>query len=92
MLQYTLTKEQYSNLCNLAYFHADIHYLRERHPEEKGEIEKVHKTICFDFELLDALRVPFWVQNTVLAFSESWRRYKAEYLRDYLNTKGIICP
>ena len=40
------------------------------------ELGQNRKTICGLFEKLDLLSVPYWVQNTVLCWSEDWRQYK----------------
>lgn len=91
MLSYTLTKEQYKKLEGLAYWIANENYMRERFGDDEPEIQKCKKTICdCIFPELDALKVPFWVQNTVICFSENWSRYKSEYLNYFLKTKNIF--
>lgn len=89
-MTYTLSQEQYDDLSSLAYWIADEMYLRERYGNDEPEIKKAQDTISFLFDVLDKAKVPFWVQNTVIAFSENWRRYKTEYLRDYLETKNVF--
>ena len=68
----------------LAYWIADVNYLRERHPQEKTEIQKADASVHDMFDKLDKMRVPFWIQNSVIAFAESWRRYKSDYIVEYL--------
>lgn len=37
-----------------------------------------------------ALGVPFWVQNTVIAFASDYKQYLRRYLRDAMREKNII--
>jgi len=89
-LKFTATHEQTKELEGLAYWIADYNYISERYGQEDPEIKRTEKTINLVFDNLDRLGVPFWVQNTVIAFSENWRRYKEIYMSDYLKTKNII--
>lgn len=86
----TITKEQYKKLEGLAYWIADAHYIRERFGDTEPELKTCHDTISCIFDELDAIKTPFLVQNVVIAFSENWRRYKEEYLRTYLENRGIV--
>lgn len=78
MLTFTCTQEIYNTLSGLAYRIADNAYMIERFGREDASIElgQNRKTICSLFEKLDSLSVPYWVQNTVLCWSEDWRQYK----------------
>lgn len=86
----TENKEVKANLEALAYWIADDNYLIERYGTEEPERETAKQSIHLAFDLLDELKVPFWVQNTVICFAENWRRYKSEYLDQYLKTKNIF--
>lgn len=91
MLTYTLTRDQLSALEGLAYWKADLHYMREKWGENEPELQRARATIekcCFPE--LDRLKVPFWVQNTVLCWAENWRNTKTEYFTDFLKRKNIF--
>ena len=90
MLKFTATHEQTKELEGLAYWIADTNYMIERYGNDEPELAKNRKTIDLVFDNLDRLGVPFWVQNTVIAFSEDWRRYKRVYMKEYLESKNII--
>lgn len=92
-LQFKLTQEQYNTLDGLAYRIADNAYMLERYGRDESEIERQenHKTILGLFDQLDALRVPFWVQNTIICAFENWRRYKTEYVFQVLECRGVDC-
>ena len=89
VLKFEASKEQKHALEGLAYWIADNAYIIERYGADDPERENVKKTISMIFDDLDALRVPFWVQNTVICFSENWRKYKETYLSSFLKTKNI---
>ena len=76
--------EQKNALEGLAYHVADANYIIERYGENDPEHKKAHENVLLSFEKLDALGVPFWVQNSVVIFAENWRRYKAEYMSAWL--------
>ena len=88
-LRFDATKEQRDALEGLAYWIADNAYIIERYGINEPELENVRKTISMIFDKLDALYVPFWVQNTVICFAENWRNYKEKYLSSFLKTKNI---
>ena len=90
-LEMHLTKKQYTALEGLAYWIANLHYMRERYGKNEPELETCRKTIelcCFPD--LDALHVPFWVQNSVICWAENWRNYKDTYFDSFLKTKNIF--
>ena len=89
-LTYTLTAAQYKALSGLAYWIADENYIRERHGAGDPEITKCRDTICKClFPECDNLKIPFWVQNTVICWSEDYRNYINGYLYKYLESKNI---
>ena len=91
MLTFEYNQEQKNALEGLAYRIADNSYMIERYGREDAapELQQNHKTISGLFDKLDALKVPFWVQNAVIFWAENWRRYKTEYFTDAMKTKGI---
>ena len=90
-MTFSYTHEQLCELEGLAYRIADTAFLIERygHDAARHGLEENHKTIKLIFERLDALHVPFWVQNAVMARAEDWRRYKSEYMNTSLKMRGI---
>lgn len=76
MLKFKVNHEQKNALEGLAYWIADSAHMRERYGDNEPELQ-----ICADtlensiFPRLDALQVPFWVQNAVIAYAQDWRRY-----------------
>lgn len=92
MLNFTGTREQRNALEGLAYRIADNQYMIERYGRKAAEheLKENHKTIIGLFEKLDSLKVPFWVQNTVIFYFEDWRRYKTEYFIDAMKKKNIF--
>ena len=94
-LEYCLTEQQRHALSGLAYWIADEKYFKERNsPEElptyRGELEKIRKTISCCFSECDALKIPFWVQNTVIGYASDWRRYKSTGMDQYLEKRNIF--
>lgn len=89
-LNFSCSSEQRNALLGLAYWIADARYIEERYGSLDPEYSVCDKTLkqCV-FPHLDRLQVPFWVQNTVIAFSDDWRRYISEYLSDYLKKRNI---
>lgn len=84
MLTFICTQEKYNALSGLAYRIADNSYMLERfgHDDASIELGQNHKTILMLFDELDALQVPYWVQNAVMSWAEDWRQYKSGYVRD----------
>ena len=90
-LHFEATADQRSALESLAYWIADIAYIRERYGDEEPELIHARDTVekcCFP--RLDRLGVPFWVQNSVSAWAGNWRRYKSEYMSEAMRKKGIL--
>lgn len=85
MLKWKSQNQRQSNaLEGLAFWIANMSYTRERYPEDEKEIVELDKSICLQFDILDSLNVPFWVQNSVICFAENWRDYKSFYLDNWL--------
>ena len=89
-LYFKATKEQRNALEGLAYRIADSAYMRERFGNDEPELKKNEKTISGLFDLLDRLGVPFWVQNSVICFSENWRKYVQFGIFEPMKKKNII--
>ena len=89
-LYFKVTQKQYNALSGLRYRIADIHYQRE-HGASPAEIEQTDKTIQSLFDELDALHVPFWVQNSTIASVDNWRKYLDEYTYQALERVGVDC-
>ena len=89
-LYFEATKEQRNALECLAYRVADSAYMRERFGDDEPELKKNEKTISGLFDLLDRLGVPFWVQNSVICFSENWRKYIQFGIFEPMKEKNII--
>ena len=85
--------DQVYALQGLAYHVADVNYIKEKYGASDPEYKKADSNVLYQFKILDSLGVPFWVQNSVICFAENWRRYKSEYLEDWLlkNRNIDIC-
>lgn len=91
MKQYALNKDQFNALEGLCYWIANLSITLERYPDDKHEIKRCRDTIeksCFP--ACDALNIPFYIQNSAVFFADDWKRYKTDYLQDYLKTRNII--
>ena len=91
MLQFAVDQKQYDCLCGIRY-----HIAAKKKAEERGadpaDTEQIHKTICSLFDEADALKIPFWVQNTAIcSVQDEWRRYLTEYTYQVLEKRGINC-
>lgn len=76
--------QQRNALQGLAYHVADVNYIKEKYGASDPEYKKADSNVLYQFEVLDRLGVPFWVQNSVVVFAENWRRYKSESLGNWL--------
>ena len=84
-LYYKVEKREIRNeLEGLAYWVANVNYIKERFGADDPEYAQADKNVLFCFEMLDRLGVPFWVQNSVICFAENWRQYKSCYMKDWL--------
>lgn len=89
-MKFKVNREQRNALDGLAYWIADINYIKERFGVDDPEYKQANDTITKDcFPILDKLHVPFWVQNAVICFAENWRQYKSCYMWDYLKARNI---
>ena len=92
-MKFSVNQEQYNTLSGLAYRIADNAYMIERYGAKDTEVERAenHKTITGLFDKLDALQVPFWVQNCIICHFEQWRNLKTDYVADVLTARGVDC-
>ena len=83
-MTYTLNRDQFSALEGLAYWIADLHYMREKWGDDEPEVQRARDTVekC-RFPSLDRLAVPF-------CWAEDWRNTKKEYLKQVLERKNIL--
>jgi len=79
-----LDHKRIKELEYLARWTADLSYIRERYGADDPDAEVSRGSIRLAFELLDQLAVPYWLQNSAMAFAEDWRRYKSMSLWTYL--------
>ena len=89
-LFFECNRYQRSALEGLAYRIADSAYMRERFGNDEPELRQNEKTISGLFDELDRLGVPFWVQNSVICFSENWRKYIQFGIFEQKKKKNII--
>lgn len=66
------SREQINAILGLAYHVADVNYIKERYGVTDPEFSRADKNVLLAFETLDKLKVPFWVQNSVICFAENW--------------------
>ena len=89
-LFFECNRKQRSALEGLAYRIADTEYMREKYGFNEPELSQNEKTISSLFDELDRLGVPFWVQNSVICFSEDWRKYTQFGIFEPMKEKNII--
>lgn len=88
-LEYRATPAAWNELQALAYWISERSYCLERYGETPDGTGRAHRTIteCI-FPQLDRLRVPFWVQNRVIAWAEDWRNTRSELLYQAFERPG----
>ena len=87
-LSYALSTEQYRALEGMAYWNAELHFAVEKNDEE-NYLQRCRKNINFCFDDCDKRRIPFWVQNIALVWSENPRNWISEYLTEHLKLNGV---
>lgn len=90
MLQFTATRRQSKELDGLAYWIAERSYTLERCPDDADDLRRADATIRLHFEVLDRLAVPFWVQNSVMAWAGDWRNTRRQSIRPAMAARNII--
>ena len=89
MLEFTANTTQMQELEGLAYWIANRQYIIERYGNDEPELQHCDDTIRLIFTRCDELKIPFWVQNSIICFAENWRRYKSEYLVEAMKERKI---
>lgn len=90
MLTFKCNMKQKNELEALAYNIADLQYIKIKYGSDDPELIQTQKNIDLSFRLLDRLNVPFWVQNSVIAYAEDLNRYKSEYMAVWLKKNRNI--
>lgn len=90
MLTFKCNIQQKNELEALAYNIADAQYIKIKYGADDPELIQVRKNIDLSFRLLDQLKVPFWVQNSVIIYAEDLNRYKSEYMAVWLKANKNI--
>lgn len=88
---YQANKRQFGALEGLAHWCAEYYYTLERFGADDAEMPAIRKGMSFCMDRCDALGVPYWAQNAVLAWAENWRATKAEYFDAAMARRGITC-
>ena len=84
------TVMQFSTLESLVYWMAEKAYTAERFPDDIDELKRCNKEIRSRLDSCDVEGIPFWVQNSALAFGADWRRYQSEYFSSAMKKIGIV--
>ena len=83
----TVDAAQLAELEGLASWQADLSYILERDGKETPETRRTRDNLEYCLVQLDALRVPFWLQNAALAFGRDWRRTRQTGLVQWIKTR-----
>ena len=83
----TVSRDARAELDGLAAWQADLSYMIERDGGETPETRRTRDNIEFTLRQLDALGVPFWLQNAALAFGRDWRRTRQTGLFEWIKTR-----
>ena len=84
-----LNDKQLKELEGLAYWLAEQAYTAERYPDDAEELARCHENIIYRFKRADELKIPWAVQNHVIAFGQNWRKYKQSSTRETLESYGV---
>lgn len=90
MLHFDATRRQSQELEGLAYWIAERSYTLERCPDDADDLRRADNTIRLHFDLLDRLGVPFWVQNSVMAWASDWRNTRRQSIRPAMAARNIV--
>ncbi len=83
-MKYEYNHRQYLQLEALAY---NLFVLRFK-AEDEYERKVLKETVQFTFNILDNLKVPYWVQNEMIFYVEQKLKYKYN-IKEYLESRGI---
>ncbi len=85
MKKFYYTPKQYNEMEALS-FHLFVLRFRE---EDEFIKEDIRKTVKYQFDLLDELKIPYWVQNEIIFYTEQKLKYKYS-LKNYLANVNIF--
>ena len=85
MKKFYYNNRQYNELEALSF---NLFVLRFKEEDEFNK-EQLRKTVKYEFDLLDELDVPYWVQNEIIFYVEQRLKYKYN-LKEYLNSVNIL--
>jgi len=77
-------------VISLAHWIADLNYMKERCPDEVGEIERTKRNIEFSLYECDKAGVPWYMQNSIICMYEDYRTiYKQDIMTsiDQINAR-----
>ena len=83
-MKYKYTHRQYLQLESLAY---NLFVLRFKEEDEHNK-KILRDTVKLTFDILDSLKVPYWVQNEIIFYTEQKLKYKYS-IKEYLESMGI---
>ena len=85
MREFYYNSKQYNELEALSF---NLFILRFKEEDEFNK-EQIRKTVKYEFNLLDELNVPYWVQNEIIFYTEQKLKYKYS-LKKYLSSVNIF--
>ena len=90
MQPFICNKKQAKQLDGLAFWIAEQAITRERFPDDTRNLDRCDATIRLTMDQLDRLAVPFWVQNAVINWAETWRSISSHDLKQAMTARNII--
>ena len=69
--------------------HEYVYFYMTEHLDA-DDLRRSDDTIRLHFELLDRLGVPFWVQNSAIAWASDWRNTRRQSIRSAMAARNII--
>lgn len=90
MQPFIRNKKQAKQLDGLAFWIAEHAITRERFPDDTRNISRCAASISLALDQLDRLAVPFWVQNAVINWAETWRNISSHDLKQAMTARNII--
>lgn len=95
MLHFEATTEQRNALEGLAYWIAQKAACKEKYSnKDVAYMENLRIDRTIKESILpecDKLKIPFWVQNSVICWAENWRNYAGKYMSvEMAKKKNII--
>lgn len=84
-----ISSNQYNAVSSLAFHISNEKRAMEHSNLTRPESAVLRDTVLCCFDECDALQVPFFVQNAVIAWAQEWRNTLRENCRDALARRGI---